>query len=644
LFPNFQDFYPDFIQSKMDRWRHDSSLDNTPPDHYHDRHHPLRQTPPRRTQGESPNKISYQKRHHRNDVYDTNLLPDQELNDRTRATYNNGDEPRRSDSRFLKHLFQDSPPQGDHTRNENPQHQNYPQRLSNSFFNSTMTTPSDNSMDMSNITILPQLLGVGPNGQLVLVPLAASFNAQMNTSFTEQFLNGNQRFSPVGQNSNSFNQTLDEDGDKKSKSNRSPEESVKRKEKQENDRLMQLEQVRLREEEKRKHEEVERQLQEQKQQEEFERLQQAQRLHQERQLQQKLLKSPAVSPSPSLKKQKSPLFSKLKTIAGFSPSSKREHKEPARVESPVEEKTIEKPVDAAQESAIADGPLSFDSEEDEEDLRLHTKQMSRAISDIEELSEKELADSPKTKTELPQTLKPRSGSYNMSNEEPSIVSRSRADSYHRSSIGGSPNFTTNNRDDSSFRQRGESPSSATKNSDNSSFRHKPSIGKSSSFTSKDRDDSSFRSRTKSNSPPIPKIVTSSPERSTTQTNTNSQHDRSKESMFSDFSDQSEFDLPSNKVNNSRTSNSDERQTASELTPPPAPKPITSPPVNTSVSDTTTRKRAESQESQGDSVSDDSPSLMYIMEVLTDKVKDEESEEVLVLNIDVNVNQANTIIG
>ena len=39
--------------------------------------------------------------------------------------------------------------------------------------------------------------------------------------------------------------------------------------------------------------------------------------------------------------------------------------------------------------------------------------------------------------------------------------------------------------------------------------------------------------------------------------------------------------------------------------------------------------------------DDYQPLLYIMETLIDKVKDEESEEVLVLNIDINTNQANT---
>ena len=610
----------------MERWRHDTSLDNTLPDHHHP--HRPRHTSPETQVPPPPRKNANQKRYHE-DSY-SSFLPEHE-------------QPRRSESsRFFKDLFDDSPPPADRTGREQS-HQPY-QGLNHSFFNSTLATSSDSSTDMSNITILPQLLGIGPNGQLVLVPLAASFNAQMNTSFAGQFPNGNQRISPVGRNSDSFNQTLNDDG---GKSSRPSEEARKAKEKQEHDRLMQIEKVRLREDEKRKQEEkVEVQIQEQKQQEEFEKLQRAQRQHQqeqERLRQQKLLKSPAISPSPSLKKQKSPLFSRLKNIAGFSPSSKRESKESARTESPVEEKIVEQAVDVSVQESPADGPLSFDSEEDEEDLRLHTKQMSRAISDIEELSENDLVDSPK-KTES-QTLKRKSDSYNVSKEESPIVSRSRADSYQRSSIGESPSFATKNREDSSLRQRsstGNSPSFATKDREDSSLRQRSSIGESPSFATKNRDDSSIRSRAKVDSPQVPKIVTSSPERDATE-NTISQHDpTSKGSMFSDFSDHSDFDLPSNKAKSNNNKHSDESHTISDLTPPPpAPAPKHSPSIGTT---NTTRERAESQESQGDLVWNDFPSLMYIMEVLTEKVKDEESEEVLVLNIDINVNQANTIIG
>ena len=239
-----------------------------------------------------------------------------------------------------------------------------------------------------------------------------------------------------------------------------------------------------------------------------------------------------------------------------------------------------------------DTTLPEEDFEDEEDLRLHSKSMSRAISDIEELSENSSRVTPKRR-KSPGTSQPHT------DDDDNESLKDQNNTGDRSRTENSAIRQTNSFNNKSMKQ--DSPPKFSSPTQNSSINNNNS--------------------SKSNN------------------NNNSSSNNKNSSLFSDFSDHSEFELPS-VASNTPNSSVQIKKSGS----PPAPAQNTSggtisPPVPA-----LQKHRTYSQDSHVDGSLDDLPPLLLIMECLTDKVKDEESEEVLVLNIDVNTNQANTIIG
>ena len=352
----------------MIRWRHDTSLDNSPerPFTSPDRPHRNARTSPSYNShiGQSYSYMTPPSQNGRTRYpgHPDDFLPSNDFNHRMSSTYRR-DEPFRTQSEpFLPvgREFEKSSRHHDETISPGKMNQ---QKIHDLLLNNSVNVQNT---DLSGITILPQLLGVSQNGQLVLVPLAASINmnSSLNNTFNE--LNGaKQRASPVGQNSESVNQTFD-DSQQTVKTNGAATQNSsvmqqrpndahpnsgsfndRIKAERENQRLNYIELKRLEKEKAKRlqEEEKDQKLQEEKQrwrelEKEIERKKadeerlKAEKLAQEKKEkeQDKLLKS---QESPALKKQKSPMFSKLKSLAKFSPSARRDSKQEAPQEEPL---------------------------------------------------------------------------------------------------------------------------------------------------------------------------------------------------------------------------------------------------------------------------------------------------------------------
>ena len=742
--------FPDFIQSKMDQWRHDTSLDSMSPEQ------------------RDPHKKNSQ-RHHRQHQYNhdsrshSNNYP-HHMNDKMRMTFHadGNDEPcnderltfaqrtglflpvsqeifptpmQHRQSQYQSQSFHSSPPnhqngndksfhddqnlrnqyfehdrqhqqqnhQFDHNTNPHYNNNNTTSDFGHFLINNSMTAGRSMSMeDLSGVKILPQMLGISQSGELVLLPLATnstnfgnlSFNSQHQSPVVDSKEQNHSSSNDLKQNEQALNriQVSDKSSHKNKEhpQNQSTEGGVTSLTQQiltakqhsksppqinivsspteiENDQFHRLDLMeRLKQQENQQKQQQQQQQQQQRQQQQL--LEKARKLaDQEKDQKQQQLdqenkrrnsdqshdrggllrlkdsfsskKSPSASSSPSLKKQKSPMFSKLKSLAKFSPSTKHSkhnnynQQDVVIVDSPmseiapssfaIEEEEIveESKIAVVEQENLSTSPassynsnkndnnnknaanntspgqhdtiLSEGDLEDEEDLRLHTKSMSRAISDIEELSENSSRVTPKRR-KSPGTSQPHTDDDDGDDDNESLKENTRDKS----------------RTENSSRQNDSSKKQSMKEDSPDKF-------------SSPTQNSSMNRNNKNNN------------------SNNSSGNNKDSSMFSDFSDHSEFELPSAASNASKSTLQNKKAVAQS---PPAPVQNTSggkisPPVPA-----LQKHRTYSQDSHVDGSLDDLPPLLLIMKCLTEKVKDEESEEVLVLNIDVNTNQANTIIG
>lgn len=100
-----------------------------------------------------------------------------------------------------------------------------------------------------------------------------------------------------------------------------------------------------------------------------------------------------------------------------------------------------------------------------------------------------------------------------------------------------------------------------------------------------------------------------------------------ESIFSSMSDQSDFELPSNTGD------------VKNKTPPSTSKTMKSEENNNSSS-----SKKNDPETVPEEMSVEEPALEFIMEKLIERVQDEDNEEVISLNLETDINKANTIVG
>ena len=237
--------FPEFLQHKMERWRHDRSLNASHEDlmddynrltanqQNRDRHYANRSMRSRPDSHEksrdnfAQTKRTFSPRSSPSRLFDDSFFRVSELDNneisfddyRRRGTYDkrselpntsshSRDAQRKSNSEMHLPVAREFSTEHFDREIDRPS----PAHVSNIKHNNQkksdhiLSPQKRSSTDLSDVKIIPQLLGIDSHGQLVLLPMSPSMNNNdsetfLSTSFAEHLTSTGKRFSPIGENS-----------------------------------------------------------------------------------------------------------------------------------------------------------------------------------------------------------------------------------------------------------------------------------------------------------------------------------------------------------------------------------------------------------------------------------------------------------